>query len=396
MSAFLMSAVPELAPACVAPYSGYLPSHVRFDAHKTHFPVAEQLGKVGVDAHVIGAYRPYRNGMAERLNSTIKGFFKGTLGHVDHYKPTDRLAEDPRTTRTKASATSQRVTRRRLIDPENLPRIEDFEAIILPKAIEAYNRTHLHEALGMTPHDAWHALSRRRDERRSGQALIRTLETHSVVVTSNAIKLERNGMPPVRFDAVVNGRLLLRGRTLTVHVHPLLKGLWSVEGDGGRWLAHLQPLSEAAAVLSASNMAKRLAAPAAGASEDAAAAQRAVLEHQLGAESVRRAEEKGERALAGDPDPRPTAPTPPSADLTPVDEALRREDGGIATHAEPEVPVDVDALKSLSESDSVVGSQPDAATAVIDLFNEHRPLTHSLAADVARAPETLPVTDTPT
>ncbi|MFN9203286.1 MAG: ATP-binding protein, partial [Gemmatimonas sp.] len=82
---FLKAARPELAPDLLVPFTGFLPEHIRMDAHATHHQWRMSVkGHIPTAIHILSAYRPYRNGIHERCGFTVKeefdAFFAGPPG----------------------------------------------------------------------------------------------------------------------------------------------------------------------------------------------------------------------------------------------------------------------------------------------------------------------------
>jgi hypothetical protein len=309
-ASFISAAVKDCAPWATAEFAGALPQHIRMDGHPTHYAFRTRMrDEIAYKVTIIGGYRPYRNAVAERLNRTFKSLFGGMRGHVDDYLPTDRLKTDARDDRTQATATSQRITRKRYIKPEDLMRIEDFEADVLPQIIREYNEQHEHSALGgMTPRDAFHALSRPRNEVTGGDVLIQTMEATAVTVGRSSIVLERDGQAH-RFSCLLGKAILLLGESITVRVHPLMACLFAPRPWMPGRYTRLRQLREAAALVHAATVGRQQQAAAAGFSETAASTQIVEMRIDLGDlavdEAILRAQEVLSAApVAGDPGPR--------------------------------------------------------------------------------------------
>jgi hypothetical protein len=250
MAAFLKVARRELAPPFLQRYAGYLPGDIRMDGHSTHHKWAKAVKAfIPTRVHLLGDYRPYRNGVQERAGGTTKAIFSTIFadmwGSFGKYLPEDRVRQNQHDARVQAAATSYRVRRKILIAPEDLPDIETVADIGLPAVIQRYNQERVHSALGMTPHAAYMSLVRSPRHLHPGESLVHALPVKAVQVSGASLQYEADNVVR-RFSAQVEGKQFIRGATVTVHVHPLHQSIWAVEGDDHH-LVHIPTLRDAAA-----------------------------------------------------------------------------------------------------------------------------------------------------
>jgi putative transposase len=117
-----------------SPWGG-IPQLVRFDGGKEFLAkaITRAAGEVGFAATPTAPYSPHQKGKVERLHQTIG---KGLIATLPHYTGGPR--------RRDGKLYSQ---------PDPLS-IEQLQAALL-EFIDAYNRTHEHASLGMTPAEKW-------------------------------------------------------------------------------------------------------------------------------------------------------------------------------------------------------------------------------------------------
>lgn len=307
---FLKAARPELAPDLLVPFTGFLPEHIRMDAHATHHQWRMSVkAHIPTAIHILSAYRPYRNGIQERCGFTVKeefdAFFAGTPGHVSTHLPTDRIRQNQHEARVQAASTTERPGRKIEILPEDLPRIEDVDAIIMPHLVRYYNYERTHSAHGMTPYDAFMSQRPRRSLLTPSDPLLRTLPVEVITATKGSLQFQRDKKVHL-FDHRIEGRILPVGTSATVHVHPLAHCVWAVE-DSGRRLVHIPSLKDASKVRDAKFVARARAELTGGLSERAQRALNALVEHRVGPERLDETREAAERNIAGDPPPKKSA-----------------------------------------------------------------------------------------
>jgi hypothetical protein len=308
---FLKAACPELAPEFLAPFTGFLPEHIRMDGHATHVQWKKTVeGHIPTAIHILSAYRPYRNGVQERCGFTVKQafdtFFAGTPGHVGTHIPTDRIRQNQHEARVRSASTTERPVRKIEILPEDLPRIEDVDQIILPHLIRHYNFERTHTAHGMTPYDAFMSRRPRRSLLTPSTSLIRTLPVAVVTSNKGSLQLQRDKLVHT-FDHRIGGRIVPVGATVKTHVHPTAACLWSIEEHGK--LTHIPPLRDAAKQRDPVFIARARAELTGGISERTQRAFNALTEKRFGAARAEETREAAARNIAADAEPQ-KAPTP--------------------------------------------------------------------------------------
>ncbi|MBY0491349.1 MAG: hypothetical protein K2R93_16010 [Gemmatimonadaceae bacterium] len=309
---FLRASQPDIAPAFMRPFTGFLPKHIRLDGHVTHRAWSKAVQPhIPSAIHILSAYRPYRNGSQERCGFTVKeefdAFFAGIPGHVQTHIPTDRLRQNPHEARVEAAATTDRPARKIEILPEDLPRVEDVDRIILPKLIEHYNFERRHSAHGTTPYDAFMAQRPRASLLTPSDALLRALPVVTLTSTKGSLQMQRDNRL-VAFDHRIRGRIVPVGATVTAHVHPLATCLWAVE-DSGRALVHVPGLRDASASRDGHYIARARAEMTGGLSERAQRAIHALMDQRLGVERAAETRAAADQNIAADPAAR-RAPSP--------------------------------------------------------------------------------------
>jgi hypothetical protein len=314
MAAWLSVAHRELAPDFLADYcDNVLPRHIRLDSHSTHVAWKETVRPyITTRVHLVGDYRPFRNGVQERMGATSKRTFRAMFAHlpgnVDSYIPTDRIKQNQRDARVQAIPTGERVRRKIEIAPEDLPRVDRVRDLILPQVFRYYNREHEHSAHGgRTPHNVFMSLLPRRNELLRGDGLIRALPSQTLIMTGAGFQVERNKKVH-RFDHRIDNRIILPGSAIVAHLHPLLRCVWAVEGPD-RKLAYIPEQRIASGQRTPEYVHRMRAAITGDLSEQAQANMEAAHREKVGEPATGSAREASESGKAGDPGPTPS-PTP--------------------------------------------------------------------------------------
>ncbi|WP_396216285.1 hypothetical protein [Gemmatimonas sp.] len=269
LAALLAAAIPSLGTAATRPFAGHLPhGQLRWDNAKAHAALTARLKEIGIEPPHLPAYRPINRGIVERLIGTLKQWEEGTLGHEDAFVPADRVQQEEADAQAAAAATTARRRQRTVIEPIDLPRIEEFRREV-ERLIYRYNYEHRHRGLqGRTPAEAYQALYPRRHSQdaarmRRGADLLALLPAHTTVVTREGV-VHRGE----RFAFTTDRRMLMVGTPLTYRADPGRRGLLLEEPHG---LTLLPPLHYWANGQNPDQIAETQA----GASEHAAAQARA-------------------------------------------------------------------------------------------------------------------------
>ena len=324
-AAFLKAACPELAPACLRDFAGSLPRHARMDGPNVHRAWVEMFDTlIPTHVHLLGDYRPYRNGLHERAGGTIKdqfaALFADVQGHTNSYVPTDRIGQEQRAARSQAAATTDRVRRKTSILPENLLRISEVEEVLLPRLITLYNDERPHAAHGMTPRAAFMSNLPRAHDRIPGTNLVRALPIQSLAVQRGSFQIERTrGDRRIihRFAAEIDRRMLRVGDVVDAHVHPLTRCIWVIDGPDRR-LVHIPSAVESAQQTKASHVAKFNADLTGGLSERAQRTADNDAIERFGLEGFENTIAAAKRSIAGEPEPtRSPVPDAPFGSKTP-------------------------------------------------------------------------------
>lgn len=289
----LSAALPDLAPAPVRGFAGFLPNQLRWDRHSAHRTLVKELRERGrLDIPNLPGQTPWSRGDIEAIVKTLKNMCaEHDLTGNDHkYLPVGRIVEDPKATRTKAAATLVRERAKVPIAISELMTFEEFDEEF-GKVVEAYNN-HYHLDLGMSPAAA-HFSTLRTQECRSGQDALMLLDPRVLTITQEGLVHQHNWRRE-KFDVDVPGHRFLVGDQVECRIDPLLRGafIWTATGS-----VFVRPKKEVARTVDFVQRVKDQAAEARRYSDTADDARWRDLQAKIGPEGVAKTRHDVEQKL---------------------------------------------------------------------------------------------------
>ncbi|MBY0491053.1 MAG: hypothetical protein K2R93_14520 [Gemmatimonadaceae bacterium] len=234
-AALIAAASRDVAPPSCVAFAGAAPLAIRWDNHATHISLekqwsTQQPGLRTFETERGPVRRPINNGAAERSIGVVKHLLQKSPWHVDAVRPRDaeniEVREGPGRARSLMAAhTTERLARRVLVSPEDLPNHEDV-ARLVDDEIARYNKSTFRKGR-LRRSDVF--ASRASRSPRPGTELIRLLELQTATVSREGVRCRHDdGVVIVAAENTRERFAAAIPDEITLHLDPAARGAWAV------------------------------------------------------------------------------------------------------------------------------------------------------------------------